>query len=59
MKTVVTGEAGFIRASLGRRLIQLGREIRCVDNVSRGKSRNLEGLPVDIVCSDLRQLTKP
>jgi len=55
MKTVVTGAAGFIGANLVRRLIQLGRDIRCVDNISRGKSRNLEGLPVDIVYADLRQ----
>jgi GDP-D-mannose 3',5'-epimerase len=55
MKTVVTGAAGFIGANLVRRLIQLGRDIRCVDNVSRGKSRNLEGLLVDIVYADLRQ----
>jgi len=54
MKTVVTGAAGFIGANLVRRLIQLGRNIRCVDNTSRGKSRNLEGLPVDIVYADLR-----
>jgi GDP-D-mannose 3',5'-epimerase len=55
MKTVVTGAAGFIGANMVRRLIQLGRDIRCVDNISRGKSRNLEGLPVDIVYADLRQ----
>jgi nucleoside-diphosphate-sugar epimerase len=54
MKTVVTGAAGFIGANLVRRLIQLGRNIRCVDNISRGKSRNPEGLPVDIVYTDLR-----
>jgi nucleoside-diphosphate-sugar epimerase len=54
MKTVVTGAAGFIGANLVRRLIQLRRDIRCVDNISRGKSENLEGLAVDIVYTDLR-----
>jgi GDP-D-mannose 3',5'-epimerase len=54
MKTVVTGAAGFIGANLVRRLLELGRDIRCVDNVSRGKSRNLEGLPVEVVYADLR-----
>jgi GDP-D-mannose 3',5'-epimerase len=54
MKTVVTGAAGFIGANLVRRLLGLGRDIRCVDNISRGKSTNLEGLPVDIVYADLR-----
>jgi GDP-D-mannose 3',5'-epimerase len=54
MKTVVTGAAGFIGANLVRRLIQLECDIRCVDNVSRGKSRNIEGLPVEVVYADLR-----
>jgi GDP-D-mannose 3',5'-epimerase len=54
MRTVVTGAAGFIGANLVRRLLGLGRDIRCVDNISRGKSTNLEGLPVDIVYADLR-----
>jgi nucleoside-diphosphate-sugar epimerase len=54
MKTAVTGAAGFIRANLVRRLVELGRDIRCVDNTSRGKSENLERLPVDIVYADLR-----
>jgi GDP-D-mannose 3',5'-epimerase len=54
MKTVVTGAAGFIGANLVRRLLELGRDIRCVDNVSRGKGRNLEGLPVEVVYADLR-----
>jgi len=48
MKTVVTGAAGFIGANLVRRLIQLERDIRCVDNVSRGKSRNIEGCPLKL-----------
>jgi GDP-D-mannose 3',5'-epimerase len=54
MKTVVTGAAGFIGANLVRRLLELGRDVRCVDNVSRGKGRNLEGLPVEVVYADLR-----
>jgi nucleoside-diphosphate-sugar epimerase len=55
MKILVMGESGFIRANLVRRLVELGRDIRCVDNISRGKSTNLEGLPIDIVYPDLRQ----
>ena len=54
MKTVVTGAAGFIGANLVRRLLSEEREIRAVDNISRGKSRNLEGLPVETVYADLR-----
>jgi len=38
MKTVVTRAVGFIGGNLFRRLIQLERDIKYVDNVSRGKS---------------------
>jgi nucleoside-diphosphate-sugar epimerase len=55
MKTVVTRAVGFIGGNLFRRLIQLERDIKYVDNVSRGKSMNVEGLPVDIVYTDLSQ----
>jgi len=42
MKTVVTGAAGFIGANLVRRLIELRRDMRCVDNIP---SVNLKGKP--------------
>ena len=54
MKTVVTGAAGFIGANLARILIKDSREIRAIDNVSRGSSKNLANLPIETVHADLR-----
>lgn len=56
MKVVVTGGAGFIGANLVRRLLKEKRDLRVVDNVSRGHSENLKGLDVEIVSADLRRL---
>jgi nucleoside-diphosphate-sugar epimerase len=46
---------GILGGNLVRRLLELGRDIRCVDNIPRGKSTSLKGLPVDIVYVVLRQ----
>jgi GDP-D-mannose 3',5'-epimerase len=55
MKTVITGGAGFIGANLVRRLLSERRDLRVVDNVSRGHSENLRGLrDVEIMTADLR-----
>ena len=54
MKTVVTGAAGFIGANLVRRLIKDSREIRAIDNVSRGSGKNLAELPIETMHADLR-----
>jgi nucleoside-diphosphate-sugar epimerase len=53
MKTMVTA-AGFISTNLVRALLHKGREVRAVDNVSRGSKKNLEGLDLEIVHADLR-----
>ena len=54
MKTVVTGAAGFIGANLVRALLDEGKEVRAVDNVSRGSEKNLSGLGLEVVHADLR-----
>jgi UDP-glucose 4-epimerase len=52
MKTLVTGGAGFIGSHLTRRLLELGHEVRVVDNLITGHLENLDGVRNDI---DLRQ----
>lgn len=55
MKTVVTGAAGFIGANLVRALLKKGRDVRAVDNISRGSTKNLAGLNLEVVHADLRE----
>ena len=55
LRTVVTGAAGFIGVNLVRSLLAQGRsETIAIDNVSRGSSKYLEGLPLKLVHADLR-----
>jgi nucleoside-diphosphate-sugar epimerase len=55
LKTVVTGAAGFIGTNLVRALLRQGRtNLRGVDNISRGSSKNLKGLDLEVVHADLR-----
>lgn len=44
MKALLTGGAGFIGSHLTRRLIELGWDVRVVDNLSTGHLRNLADL---------------
>ncbi|MHB8565650.1 MAG: NAD-dependent epimerase/dehydratase family protein [Nitrososphaerales archaeon] len=53
MKTVVTGAAGFIGSNLIRRLVNEGRNVTAVDNMSRGSSKNLSGLAIETLTVDL------
>ena len=43
-KVLVTGGCGFIGTNLVRMLLDRGREIRVLDNLSKGSARNLAGL---------------
>jgi UDP-glucose 4-epimerase len=42
MKTIVTGGAGFIGSHLAEKLLSLGEQVLCVDDLSRGSPKNLE-----------------
>ena len=41
MTVLVTGDAGFVAATLVRRLLDRGRRVLAVDNLSRGCLQNL------------------
>ena len=44
MRYVVAGGAGFIGSNLCERLLDLGHEVVCLDNLSTGRARNIEHL---------------
>jgi UDP-glucose 4-epimerase len=56
MRILVTGGAGFIGSHLVKRLGDEGRAVIVVDDLSRGKSKNLVGVgaQVELRCVDLR-----
>ena len=41
MKVLVTGGAGFIGSSIARALLELGNEVRIIDNLASGFERNI------------------
>ncbi len=55
MRVLVTGGAGFIGANLCRRLVGDDRvdQVRVLDDLSTGRSDNLEGLDVDLHVGDV------
>jgi nucleoside-diphosphate-sugar epimerase len=56
MKYLVTGGAGFIGSHLVRALLEQGAEVRVLDNYSSGRRENLEGLALEIMEGDLRDI---
>lgn len=44
MKIIVTGGAGFLGSHLCDKLIELGHEVICIDNLSRGSKENIKHL---------------
>jgi UDP-glucose 4-epimerase len=54
-KILVTGGAGFIGSNLARGLIDMGRSVRVLDNLSTGNQENLDGLDIDLQIGDIRK----
>lgn len=47
MKMLITGGAGFIGSNLARRSLELGHDVRVIDDLSTGYRENLEEIDVD------------
>jgi UDP-glucose 4-epimerase len=53
-RIVVTGGAGFVGATLVRRLVESGYEVRVLDNLTTGHVSHLEGVEAELVEGDIR-----
>lgn len=53
-RVLVTGGAGFVGATLVRRLVSSGRPTRVLDNFSTGSAAHLEGVQAEIARGDIR-----
>jgi UDP-glucose 4-epimerase len=51
---LVTGGAGFVGATLVRRLVESGYRVRVLDNLSTGDAAHLEGVDAELVPGDIR-----
>jgi UDP-glucose 4-epimerase len=51
---LVTGGAGFVGATLVRRLVESGRAVRVLDNLTTGDVAHLEGVDAELVEGDIR-----
>jgi UDP-glucose 4-epimerase len=54
---LVTGGAGFVGATLVRRLAASGYRVRVLDNLSTGDAAHLSGVRADLVKGDIRDQT--
>lgn len=54
MRALITGGAGFIGSNLALRLLELGDEVRVLDNFSTGMRSNLPSGEVDLIEGDVR-----
>jgi UDP-glucose 4-epimerase len=51
---LVTGGAGFVGATLVRRLVASGHRVRVLDNLSTGDAAHLSGVDAELVKGDIR-----
>jgi UDP-glucose 4-epimerase len=51
---LVTGGAGFVGATLVRRLVTSGYRVRVIDNLSTGDTAHLDGVDAELVRGDIR-----
>jgi UDP-glucose 4-epimerase len=54
MRVLVTGGAGFVGATLVRRLVAGGHRVRVIDNLSTGDAAHLTGVDAELVKGDIR-----
>ena len=57
-RVLVTGGAGFIGSTLTRLLLERGDEVRIYDDLSSGSREHLEGLDVEVVEGDVRDVER-
>jgi UDP-glucose 4-epimerase len=53
---LVTGGAGFVGATLVRRLVESGYRVRVLDNLSTGDEAHLAGVDTELVLGDIRDV---
>ena len=51
---LVTGGAGFVGATLVRRLVEAGRAVRVLDNLTTGDVAHLDGVGAELIEGDIR-----
>jgi UDP-glucose 4-epimerase len=52
-RILVTGGAGFVGATLVRRLVAAGRRVRVLDNYSTGDAEHLAGVDAELIAGDI------